>query len=44
MRSIKLFSKSVFSSALLLISHLAMAQDAHHLMSEQAAMPTHLAD
>lgn len=42
MRSIKLFSKSVFSSSLLIISHLAMAQDAHHLMSEQAAMPTHL--
>ena len=44
MRSIKLFSKSVFSSSLLIISHLAMAQDAHHLMSEQAAMSTHLAD
>ena len=42
MRSIKLFSKSVFSSVLLLISHWAMAQDAHHLMSEQTAMPTHL--
>ena len=44
MRSIKLFSKSVFSSVLLLISHWAMAQDEHHLMSEQAAMSTHLAD
>lgn len=45
MRSIKLFSKSVFSSSLLLISHWAMAQDGHHLMSEQAAiMPTHVAD
>ena len=45
MRSIKPFSKSVFSSSLLLISHWAMAQDAHHLMSEQAAIiPTHLAD
>lgn len=44
MRSIKLFSKSVFSSSLLIISHLAMAQDGHHLMSEQAAMSTHLAD
>ena len=37
MRSIKPFSKSVFSSSLLLISHWAMAQDAHHLMSEHAA-------
>ena len=45
MRSIKLFSKSVFSSSLLIISHWAMAQDEHHLMSKQAAiMPTHLAD
>ena len=44
MRSINLFSKSVCTSSLLIISHLVMAQEGDHLMSEHAAMPAHLVD